>query len=173
MYAPSIGTITLRVLVSLYFGPDDRAWFYEERSYSQPYTYSIYEADYNEHGDIICIVDNPGRSANSGIIGDLHRRGLIDIVDRTRQNILSNGIGKIKFGVTDFGEEVIRKIFLADPVRIVEACQSYPSWVPIDIVDVLRVDISRLPELLVSETPIIRETAGLISKWAQELSTQI
>ncbi len=169
MSALSIGTITFRVLVALYFGSDDRAWFYEERSYSQPYTYGIYEVDYNEYGGIICIVDSPGRSANSSIIGDLHRRGLIGIVDRTVQNILSNGIGKIKFGVTDFGEEVIRKIFLADPVRIVKACEAYPSWVPIDIVNVLRVDMAQLPELLVSEIPIIRETAGLISKWTQEV----
>jgi len=128
----------LDLLVSLYFGVDDRAWYYEERGhyYYQP-----------------------------GGLGTLQRRGLVDIVDRTKQNILSHGIGRVKFGVTDAGEEVIKAIFRANPYRIVKASQSYLMWVPRDVTDTLCVDISRLPELLVSEIPIIRETAGLISEW--------
>jgi hypothetical protein len=148
----------LDLLVSLYFGSlcvcnDDRAWYYVERGhhYYKPGT--------------------PGQ----GVLGYLQHLELIEIVDRTKQHILSNGTGKVKFGVTAAGEEVIKMIFCADPYRIIKASQSYLMWVPITVTDVLRYvtnalrsDISRLSELLVSEEPMIRETASLVLDWLQE-----
>ena len=143
---PNIDKSLLDLLVSLYFGVDDRAWYYEER----------------------------GRALQPGILGTLQRCELIEIVDSTKQHILS-GAGRVKFGVTDVGEEIIKKVFLTDPNRIIEASQAYLQCVPITVTDVLRYvtnalrsDISQLPELLVSEEPIISETASLLLGWLQE-----
>jgi len=152
----------LGLLVSLYFGSDDRAWFYTERGHYD----SLYFASFRTPRI---------NSYQPGTLGDLQRRDLVEIVDRTKQNILSNGIGKVKFGVTAAGEEVIKLIFLADPDRIIKASLSYINWVPITVTDVLRYvtnalrsDISRLSELLVSEEPMIRETASILLDWLQE-----
>lgn len=150
--SPDIKESLLNLLVTFYFGTDDRAWFYEERGQCDPRT-----------------------RYQPGILGDLQLRGLIDIVDRTKQHILSNGTGKVKFGVTAAGEDVIKTIFRADPDRIIKASRSYLMWVPITVTDVLRYvtnalrsDISRLTELLVSEAPMIRETTSSVLGWLQE-----
>lgn len=147
---PNIDKPLLDLLVSLYFGVDDRAWFYEERG-------------------------NYRRNFRPGILGTLERRGLVDIVDRTKQNILSLGVGRVKFGVTDTGEEIIKLVFLSDPNRIIEASRAYLQWVPMTVTDVLRyvtnvlrADMSRLPELLASEAPLISETASVLLDWLQE-----
>ena len=138
MKAPSIDSYELRVLVSIYFGSiDDRAWFYVERD----------------------------RTPHTGILHDLERYGLIEIVFRTAQHIFTDGVGKVKFGVTATGENVIKQVFLSDPNRVIEAGQSCLRMIPVTITDVLRSDIAQLPEFLASDHPIVSGTASLVLSW--------
>lgn len=141
MCAPSIDSHAFSVLVSIYFGSiGDRAWFYVER----------------------------GQAPQPSILRDLQHYGLIEIVLRTAQHILSDGIGKVKFGATAAGEKVIKQVFLSDPNRVIKACQSGLRMVPVTITDVLRSDVSQLPEFLASEHPIVSDTASLMLSWRQE-----
>lgn len=109
--------------------------------------------------------DEPGSLPQPGIFGDLHSRDLIYIAERLPKR---NGIDRVKFEVTDAGEKVIKTVFSADPDQVIEACQMYPLWVQTEVTDVLSVDISQLPELLVSEDPIVSGTASLALSWLQE-----
>lgn len=144
MYTPSsafIDSTAFSVLVSIYFGSiDDRAWIYVERE----------------------------QVPQSGILSDLQRHGLIEIVFRTAQHIFSDRIGKVKFAATAAGEKVIRQAFLSDPNGVIKACQSGLRMVPVTITDVLRADVSQLPEFLASEHPIVSDTASLVLSWRQE-----
>lgn len=137
---------SLNLLVSLYFGKDERAWY-------------KHQAECAEY---------------SGVMGALYRLGLVRIVESTKPRIYLPKRIQVRFGVTAAGEEVIKLIFLADPDRVINASQSYLMWVPVIVTDVLRhitnglrTDVTRLPELLVSEHPVIRETAGLVLGWLQ------
>lgn len=133
---PDIDKSSLDLLVSLYFGTEDRAWYYQKS----------------------------GCKVEPSVLRDLQQSGLIDLVDSSQRGYMVS----CKFGATAAGEEVIKQVFLADPDRVIVASRSYLTWVPVSVTDALRSDISRLPELLVSEVPIISETASLILSWVQE-----
>lgn len=140
---PDIDKSSLDLLVSLYFGTEDRAWYYQKS----------------------------GCKVEPSVLRDLQQSGLIDLVDSSQRGYMVS----CKFGATAAGEEVIKQVFLAEPDRVLVASRSYLTWVPVSVTDVLRYatnalrsDISRLPELLVSEVPIISETASLILSWVQE-----
>lgn len=133
---PDIDKSSLDLLVSLYFGTEDRTWYYQKS----------------------------GCKVEPSVLRDLQQSGLIDLVDSSQRGYMVS----CKFGATAAGEEVIKQVFLADPDRVIVASRSYLTWVPVSVTDALRSDISRLPELLVSEVPIISETASLILSWVQE-----
>lgn len=109
--------------------------------------------------------DEPGGGPQPGILGDLHHRGLIYIAERLTK---PKRLNRIKFAVTDVGEKVIKTVFSADPDQVIGACQMYPFWVQTEVTDVLSVDISQLPELLVSEDPIVSGTASLALSWLRK-----
>ena len=106
-----------------------------------------------------------GGGPQPGILGDLHHRGLIYIAERLTK---PKRLNRIKFAVTDVGEKVIKTVFSADPDQVIGACQMYPFWVQTEVTDVLSVDISQLPELLVSEDPIVSGTASLALSWLRK-----
>jgi len=100
-----------------------------------------------------------------GLFGSLLQKGFIEIAS-IRERIRS-GLTAYFYTVSEKGRCRVEEEIHKSPERVATASETYLNWVPEDVPRVLRTPMNRLPEALVSDVPIIRDTAELLlrSKW--------